>query len=167
MNLCIQKKMNYLVEYYNEIKEGRILVGSELLTVLEGLIQDLDNPKFIYDETDGNLRIEFIERFCKHTKSPFNGQPFLLELWEKAMLQVSYGFKYADTGLRRFNEVLLLIARKNGKTTFVAGIDLAEFFLSRGGVDIVCASNTNDQAYILFEEINKTKAFNNSLLVDL
>ena len=64
--------MNYLVEYYNEIKEGRILVGSELLTVLEGLIQDLDNPKFIYDETDGNLRIEFIERFCKHTKSPFN-----------------------------------------------------------------------------------------------
>lgn len=163
MNLCIQKKMNYLVEYYNEIKEGRILVGSELLTVLEGLIQDLDNPKFIYDETDGNLRIEFIERFCKHTKSPFNGQPFLLELWEKAMLQVSYGFKYADTGLRRFNEVLLLIARKNGKTTFVAGIDLAEFFLSRGGVDIVCASNTNDQASILFEEINNMREHSKAL----
>lgn len=155
--------MNYLVEYYNEIKAGNIVVGKELLTVLEGLIQDLNNPKFIYDETDGNLRIEFIERFCKHTKSPFNGMPFILELWEKAILQVSYGFKYADTGLRRFNEVLLLIARKNGKTTFVAGIDLAEFFLSKGGVDIVCASNTNDQAAILFEEINNMREHSKAL----
>jgi len=63
----------------------------------------------------------------------------------------------ADTGLRRFNEVLLVVARKNGKTTFIAGIDLAEFFLSSGGVDIVCASNTNDQASILFEEINNMR----------
>lgn len=149
--------MNYLVEYYNEIEKGNIIVGQELKSVLDGLIKDLDNPRYIFDEEPGNTRILFIEKFCKHTKSPFNGKPFLLELWEKAMLQVAYGFKMADTGLRRFTEVILLIARKNGKTTFVAGIDLAEFFLSRGGVDIVCASNTNDQAAILFEEINNMR----------
>ena len=148
---------NYLVEYYNEIEAGHIIVGEELKTVLKRLVDDLDNPKYIYDEYQGQIRIDFIEKFCKHTKSPFNGMPFLLELWEKAMLQVAYGFKYKSTGLRRFNEVLLLVARKNGKTTFVAGIDLAEFFLSRGGVDIVCASNTNDQASILFEEINNMR----------
>ena len=89
--------------------------------------------------------------------------PFILELWEKAFLQTAYGFKYASTGLRRFNEIVLLIARKNGKTTFVAGIDLAEFFLSRGGVDIVCASNTNDQASILFEEINNMREHSKAL----
>src|SRR5574344_1032757 len=149
--------MNYLVKYYEEIKSGNIIVGQELKKVLDGLILDLDNPKFIFDELPGEIRINFIEKFCKHTKSPFNGEPFLLELWEKAVLQVAYGFKYKDTGLRRFNEVILLIARKNGKTTFVAGIDLAEFFLSKGGVDIVCASNTNDQASILFEEINNMR----------
>ena len=149
--------MNYLVEYYNEIEKGNIIVGQELKSVLDGLIKDLDNSRYTFDEEPGNTRILFIEKFCKHTKSPFNGKPFLLELWEKAMLQVAYGFKMADTGLRRFTEVILLIARKNGKTTFVAGIDLAEFFLSRGGVDIVCASNTNDQAAILFEEINNMR----------
>ena len=149
--------MNYLIEYYNEINKGTIVVGKELKIVLDGLIKDLDNPRYVFDEEPGNLRILFIEKFCKHTKSPFNGKPFILELWEKAMLQVAYGFKMADTGLRRFTEVILLIARKNGKTTFVAGIDLAEFFLSRGGVDIVCASNTNDQASILFEEINNMR----------
>lgn len=149
--------MNYLVEYYNEIKKGQIIVGNELMTVIEGLVKDLENQRYIFDENPGNLRIQFIEKFCKHTKSPFNGMPFILELWEKALLQVSYGFKMRDTGLRRFNEVILLIGRKNGKTTFVAGIDLAEFFLSSGGVDIVCASNTNDQASILFEEINNMR----------
>lgn len=149
--------MNYLLEYVSEIDKGNIIVGQDLRTTLDRLIKDLDNPKFIFDETPGQLRIDFIEKFCKHTKSPFNGMPFILELWEKAFLQTAYGFKYADTGLRRFNEVILLIARKNGKTTFVAGIDLAEFFLSSGGVDIVCASNTNDQASILFEEINNMR----------
>lgn len=149
--------MNYLVEYYNEIKKGQIIVGNELMTVIEGLVKDLEDHRYIFDENPGNLRIQFIEKFCKHTKSPFNGMPFILELWEKALLQVSYGFKMRDTGLRRFNEVILLIGRKNGKTTFVAGIDLAEFFLSSGGVDIVCASNTNDQASILFEEINNMR----------
>jgi len=149
--------MNYLLEYVRQINEGSIIVGSELKTVLNGLVQDLDNPLYVFDERPGNIRIDFIERFCKHTKSPFNGEPFILEMWEKALLQVSYGFKFADTGLRRFNEVVLLVARKNGKTTYIAGIDLAEFFLSQGGVDIVCASNTNDQASILFEEINNMR----------
>lgn len=155
--------MNYLKEYVEEINKGNIIVGRELKTELDKLILDLENPKYIFDEEPGRLRIDFIEKFCKHTKSPFNGMPFILELWEKAFLQVAYGFKYKDTGLRRFNEVILLIARKNGKTTFVAGIDLAEFFLSRGGVDIVCASNTNDQASILFEEINNMREHSKAL----
>ena len=149
--------MSFLLSYINEIEAGRIIAGNELKSVLKRLKDDLDDPRFIYDEEPGRLRIEFIEKFCKHTKSPFNGQPFILELWEKALLECAYGFKMADSGLRRFNEVVLLIARKNGKTTFVAGIDLAEFFLSSGGTDIVCASNTNEQASILFEEINNMR----------
>lgn len=149
--------MSFLLSYIDEIESGRIIAGHELKSVLNGLKSDLNNPRYIYDEKPGKIRIEFIEKFCKHTKSPFNGQPFLLELWEKALLECAYGFKMAESGLRRFNEVLLLISRKNGKTTFIAGIDLSEFFLSRGGTDIVCASNTNDQASILFEEINNMR----------
>lgn len=148
---------NYLLEYYEQIQQGKIIVGNELKCVLDKILSDLSNPRYTFDERPGQLRIDFIEKFCKHTKSPFNGKPFILELWEKAFLQTAYGFKIAATNLRRFNEAILLIARKNGKTTFVAGIDLAEFFLSKGGVDIVCASNTNDQAAILFEEINNMR----------
>lgn len=148
---------NYLLEYYEKAKNREIIIGQELMAVIEKLVKDLSDPRYVYDERPGNLRIDFIEKFCRHTKSPFNGKSFILELWEKTILQVAYGFKFKATGLRRFNEVVLLVARKNGKTTFVAGIDLAEFFLSRGGVDIVCASNTNDQASILFDEINNMR----------
>lgn len=149
--------MNYLLEYYRQVSEGHILIGDELREQLDVLLRELENPRYEFDEAPGNLRIDFIETFCKHTKSPFNGKPFILQLWEKAIIQTAYGFKIKETGLRRFNEVILLIARKNGKTTFIAGIDLAEFFLSRGGVDIVCASNTSEQANILFEEINNMR----------
>lgn len=155
--------MNYLIEYYQKVMSNEILVGEELKNTLRRLMDDLVNPRYDFDEKPGNLRIDFIETFCKHTKSPFNGKPFILELWEKAVIQTAYGFKMKETGLRRFNEVILLIARKNGKTTFVAGIDLAEFFLSKGGVDIVCASNTSEQANILFEEINNMREQSPSL----
>ena len=154
--------MNYLLEYCKQIEAGNIVVGKELGSTLTKLRLDLTNPKYHYDEKPGDLRIEFIETFCKHTKSPFNGMPFKLTLWEKAILQVAYGFKMSDSKFRRFNEVVLLIARKNGKTTFVAGIDLAEFFLSKG-VDIVCASNTSEQANILFEEINNMREASKAL----
>ena len=147
---------NYFLEYYEKVKRGEILVGKELMKTLDNLYKDLANPRYFFDLKPGSIRIDFIETFCKHTKSPFTGLPFKLTLWEKAFLQVSYGFKMSDTKLRRFNEVILLIARKNGKTTFIAGIDLAEFFLSKG-VDIVCASNTSEQANILFDEINNMR----------
>ncbi|MDG0889214.1 terminase large subunit [Paracholeplasma manati] len=156
--------MNYLIEYYQKVMSNEILAGEELKSTLRKLMDDMVNPRYDFDEKPGNMRIDFIETFCKHTKSPFNGQPFILELWEKAIIQTAYGFKITETGLRRFNEVILLIARKNGKTTFIAGIDLAEFFLSKGGVDIVCASNTSEQANILFEEINNMREQSPALL---
>lgn len=99
--------MNYLVEYQSQIEQSNILVGEELKKQIRLLIRDLDDPQYIFDENPGNLRIDFIQTFCKHTKSPFNGKPFILDLWEKAIIQTAYGFKMKETGLRRFNEVIL------------------------------------------------------------
>ena len=95
---------NYFLEYYEKVKNGEILVGRELMKTLENLYKDLANPRYFFDLKPGSIRIDFIETFCKHTKSPFTGLPFKLTLWEKAFLQVSYGFKMNETKLRRFNE---------------------------------------------------------------
>lgn len=153
----------WLEEYYNKIQSGEIVAGIEIKIALNQLMQDLKNPKYVYDTKDADKRIYFIEHFCKHTKSPFYGKPFLLELWEKAMIEAAYSFKYTESGFRRFKEVFLLIARKNGKTTLIAAILLAEFFCGKGGTDVVCASNTTDQASIVFEEMQNMISQNSKL----
>ncbi len=151
--LTINGKHSWFLEYYDEILKGNIVVGRELRKQLENLIEDLNDDKYIYDNSDAELRIEFIETFVKHTKSPFNGMPFTLELWEKAVLEVFYSFKYVETKLRRFKKLVLLIGRKNGKSTFCAAISFAEFLVGDSGSDIVCSSNDDAQANLIFNEI--------------
>lgn len=146
-------KLTYLEKYFDEIKTGKIIVGQELYTVLSNLIADKSDLKWIYDTKEANRRIRFIEQFCKHSKSPFHGKPFILELWEKAFIEVIYSFKKASTGLRRFKKVILLISRKNGKSTLAAALAFTELMLGNGGSDIVCSSNDDAQAGIIFDEI--------------
>lgn len=166
----INGKHSYLLEYYFKIKTGAIEAGQELIKQLENLIEDLNNPDYIYDTTNAEFRIRYIEKFCKHTKSPFYGKPFILELWEKAFIEAFYSFKWSLEGyrkyydedppkakLRRFKKAILLIARKNGKSTLCAALCLTELMCGFGGVDIVCSSNDDAQANIIFEEINNMR----------
>ena len=83
---------SYLVEYYNKCKSKEILIGKELMTQLEILMEDINNPFYRFDTTEVHKRIKFIEIECKHSISPFAGQPFILELWQKAIMEALYGF---------------------------------------------------------------------------
>jgi len=147
------KPKTYLEQYYDAIKFGSIIVGQELYNVLSKLVADMNDPKYIYDTKEAHKRIRFIEKFCKHTKSPFHGKPFILELWEKAFVEVIYSFKKSHNGLRRFKRIILLISRKNGKSTLAAALAFTELMLGNGGSDIVCSSNDDAQAGIIFDEI--------------
>lgn len=148
----INGRHSYLLEYYNAIMSGDITAGLELKQTLNNLVADLQDEKYKYNTRDANTRIDFIEKFCKHTKSPFYGKPFLLELWEKAFIEAFYAFKMRATGLRRFKKALLLIARKNGKSTLCAALSLTELMVNVGGVDIINSSNDDAQADIIFME---------------
>lgn len=159
----VDGKHSYLLEYYQTIKSGQIIAGRELIQELENLIADLDNTDYVYSIGTAEFRINFIEKFCRHTKSPFFGKAFLLELWEKAFIEAFYSFKWADSGLRRFKKALLIIARKNGKSTLAAALELSEFFCGNGGSDLVCSSNDDKQADIIFSEINSMREWSPAL----
>ena len=150
---------SYLVEYYERCKAGDILIGRELMTLLDMLMEDMDRPEYQFDVTEAHKRIKFIEKECRHSISPFAGQPFLLELWQKALMETLYGFYMQIEGqwLRRYNELLLLIGRKNGKSSWASALALAEFFCGNRGTNIMCASNDYEQAGILFDEINNMR----------
>lgn len=144
----------YLVQYREAIRRGEIIAGQELIMELDRLIDDLYNPRYIYDTADAMLRIDFMENCIKLTKSPFYGKPMILMLWQKALIEAAYSFKMADTGLNRFKKILLLIARKNTKSETCSALGLSEAILGPPGSDIVCSSNDDNQASILYDAID-------------
>ena len=157
--------MSYLIEYREAIRNGEILAGVEMITELDNLIADLDNPEYKYDTTKADLTIYFIEHCVKLTKSPFYGKPMKLLLWEKALIEVAYSFKIKsiDTGewVDRFNEILLLITRKAGKTELIAALELSEMVLGRKGSDIICSGTNDNIASLCYDAIDTMR-----LLID-
>lgn len=149
---------NYLKQYREAIRKGDILAGVDMITELDNLIADLDDPQYRYVTDAAELRIDFIEHCVKLTKAPFYGKPMTLLLWQKAFIEVSYSFKMLslDSGewVDRFQEMLLLIPRKNGKTELIAAIELAELILGGTGVDIVCSGMDDGTADLAYQAID-------------
>lgn len=151
---------SFLIKYKEECASGKILIGKELYLELKNLTKDMKNDEYIYNTRDSDLRIEFIEKAIKLTKSPFYGKNMILLLWQKALIETMYSFKmakeYIDNKevIDRFKKVVLLIARKNGKSELCSAIGNAEFILGNKGSDLVCSSNDDAQASIVYDSIN-------------
>lgn len=150
----ITKTNGFLEEYYQKCKSGEIIVGRELMIELDRLTEDLDNPRYIYDTSDADIRIDFIENCVKLTKSPFYGQPMKLLLFQKAFISALYGFKMADSKQDRFKKTLFLISRKNGKTELVAALVLSELVLGNPGADLVCSGGNDKLASLVYETVD-------------
>lgn len=145
---------SYLLEYHARIETGEIIVGRELWQELNNLREDLLNDAYIYNTDDALLRMDFMEHCVRLTKSPFYNKPMVLMLWQKAFIEAVYSFKMSDTTLRRFKKVLFLIARKNTKSETCSALGLTEFFLGNAGSDIVCSSNDDNQASLIYDAID-------------
>lgn len=146
--------MNHVLEYWQAISQKRITVSRRVCQQYERLAQEIQNPgRYVFDEEKANKPIAFIERFCRHSKGEWAGKPVTLELFQKAYISALFGFVDKDTGLRRFKESMFYVARKNGKSTMLAGIALYMFIADReGGAEIYSIASKRDQATILFDE---------------
>ena len=145
---------SYLLKYISEIEYGNIIVGQELWLELSRLKEDFHNDRYIYNTDKSILYMDFIEHCVRLTKSPFYNQPMVLMLWQKAFIEAIFSFKMSETGFERFKKILLLIARKNGKSETISALGLTEFFLGNEGADIVCSSNDDNQASIVYDAID-------------
>ena len=145
--------MTYLEQYKKMIDNGDVVVGYWIKKEIENLIDDLNNPAYIYDTTEAHKRIRFQQTFCLQSKHPYFGKPVVLMPWQLAFWEALYSFKMADTGLRRFVEAILEIGRKNGKSTMLAADGNTDLFIGAGGSEICCASNDDRQAKYIWREI--------------
>lgn len=153
--------MNWVKEYHRQIEAGEVVVSAKVRKVYSKLAADIDMPRgdWVFDEEAGERPIEFIETFCRQSKGEWIGQPVVLDVWQKAFVQAMFGFVHKDTGERRFKEVLLLVARKNGKSTLLSGIALYMLMADgEGGAEVYSVATKKDQARIVFSEsVNMVK----------
>lgn len=146
--------MNYIFEYWNGIESGKHIVSKRIYKQYKKLVQAINTPgEYIFDEAKANDPIEFIERFCKHSKGEWAGKPVTLELFQKAYIAALFGFVNKDTGLRQYRETMFYVARKNGKSTMLAGIAAYMLIADREpGAEVYSTATKRDQARILFDE---------------
>lgn len=150
----IVKTNGFLEKYHERILSGEFIAGQEMIMELDNLMEDLESDDYVYDTSDADERIDFIEHCVKLTKSPFYGQDMKLMLFQKAYISALYGFKMAKDGSSRFKKSLFLIARKNGKSELCSALGMSEFILGNEGSDIVCSSNDDMQASILYDAMD-------------
>jgi phage terminase large subunit-like protein len=147
--------MNHIVGYNAKIQSGEISASRRVKAVYARLAADTNSIRggYMFDEARANRPIEFIERFCKHSKGEWAGQNIRLELFQKAFIQALFGFMDKETGLRQYRESFFLVGRKNGKSTLLAG--LALYMLTsdgEGGAEVYSTATKYAQARLLFDE---------------
>ena len=146
--------MNYIVQYNDLLQRGEIPACRRIKNVYARLAAETQTQgKYIFDEAKASRPIEFIERFCRHSKGEWAGQRVSLELFQKAFIQALYGFVDAETGLRRYREAFFLVGRKNGKSTLLAGLALYMLIADgEGGAEVYSTATKYAQARLLFDE---------------
>lgn len=145
--------MNWIKEYVDQIDSGKIIAGSKVKKIYKKLLEEAEDSSlpYYFDEKKGERPIFFIENFCKQAEGEI-GKPIKLELFQKAYIQALFGFLNRDTKLRRFNETLFLVGRKNGKTTMLSAIALYMMIADgEGGAECYSVATKKDQASKAFK----------------
>lgn len=154
----MDKPHSYIKEYASRIRSGEIVAGGRLKQGIRRFLDDFEDPSLRICLEDSAKRIRFIETECKLYEAPFAGKPFKLELFQKAIIESIYAIKiwnpeanFNQGGwVRKYQDVLILIGRKNGKSPLVAAIALSEFICGEMGTKVLFGSNDYEQADISF-----------------
>ena len=164
--------ITYIEEYYQFLLKNPDKACRKILSVYKKLVQDIYNPKvisfyneateeeethtYVFDLKKADRPIEFIEKYCRHSKGKWARQPIKLELWQKATIQAIFGFVDKETGIRKYIKAALFIGRKNGKSTLSAAIGLYMLTADgEGGAECYSVAVKKDQAKLVWEEAKR------------
>ena len=144
---------NNIYAYYQKIKDGSVLVGRWIRLLYEYIVTGIEEKRFFFDQRRANNAIDWFETHTFHVEGDLAPGPLKMELWQKAFLSCVYGL-LDEKGHRQFREVLLLIARKNGKSLMAAGMGKYDWMIDGGfGARVYNLAPKLDQADIVYNAI--------------
>lgn len=150
---------NYIFRYYDAIRrikrgekvEGVRAAGQFIHDIFRILTDGIKSGEYIFDARKAEKAIRFIENFCHHSEG--RADLLKLELWQKAVVSAIFGIMDPDRpDCRMFREVLLIVARKNGKTLLAAAIMAYMAYIDgEYGAKLYCLAPKLDQAELCFD----------------
>ena len=150
---------NYIFRYYDAIRrikrgekvEGVRAAGQFIHDIFRILTDGIKSGEYLFDARKAEKAIRFIENFCHHSEG--RADLLKLELWQKAVVSAIFGIMDPDRpDCRMFREVLLIVARKNGKTLLAATIMAYMAYIDgEYGAKLYCLAPKLDQAELCFD----------------
>ena len=145
-------------QYALDVIQGKQVASKYTLKACQRYLKDLDTAEergLEFRPKTAQAYITFFKKAIRHTVGEWDGQPFDPLPWQQFILWNLYGW-FREDGTRRFNYAYITVARKNGKTTLMAGCALAAlFFDQEKAAEVYFAATKKDQAKIGFDEAQR------------
>ena len=126
------------IKYARDVVSGKEdRAGAEVVAACERFLADLERDDLELRTKEPDTAIAIMEQTLVHAQGedlegrPLLGKPFILEPFQVFIVYNLLGFYYKGTNNRRFKEAFIELARKNGKTSFVAALAWAVAIVQR------------------------------------
>lgn len=139
------------IKYAQDVLEGKVVAGELVKLSCDRFFRFMESDEYEFREDVVERVINFAPDL-RHTVGRHAGKPFVLEPWEALAVAGIFGFYRKDDGMRLTRSVYMELARKNGKSAFMAYLSLVALIADgEMGAEVDFAANSKDQAKILFK----------------
>ena len=143
--------MEKLQQYITDIETGVIPSCIYVKQAVERFKNDLLREDLYFDEAKAQRVVDFVS-ILKHSTGKFDNKPFILSPWQVFIIANLYGITYKDTGKRKYKRAYIEMARKQGKTAFIAALGLYHLMADgEAGAEVILAANSKEQATTAFK----------------
>jgi len=146
-----------VTQYARAVVAGLIIAGKYVRLACERHLRDLEEGPargLVWSVPHANYGIDFF-RLLTHSKGALGGQPIVLEPWECFIVGSVHGWLWATgpkKGLRRFKTAIVIVAKKNGKSTLCGGCGLHALVADgEPGAEVYAVATKKAQARQVFD----------------
>lgn len=148
------KNFKVAKKYANDLVSGKKIANIEQVQAAQRFLDDLKSDKWDFRKEQFDFAVALIEKTIRHQQgqdlngNALSGTPLYLLPWQKFIIVNLFGFFNKGTNIRRFNEALIFLPRKQGKTAFASALSWAKGIIDR---------QSGSKVYILASSIDQTK----------
>lgn len=142
------------VKYAEDVVSGIKVACDEEIMGCQRFLNDLQSDKWDFRQNQFDFAISMIQGTITHVQGedlkghPLKGKSLILLPWQIFVIVNLLGFYLPGTDIRRYNESLIFIPRKQGKTSFMAAFTWTLGIMER---------MSGSKAYILASSLQQTK----------